>query len=429
MRTVQYKPEINAHAWDNLDSYDNKTSTCINASRVSCKYFMDKVSEFVGKIQRLINITEQNNNGQNMSDLVQSDKLQLLYRQSSPAVFISIFNAVILLAILWPAQDHRILLAWFSFLLVTAIVRLFLFSWYRKVAPQGQDVLSWEKPYFITLILSSLVWGVGCILIMPSDSPVHQAVIFYFLVGMSGGAISVYSAHRVMTLTTIAAVLFPVTGYFLVNGELIFSGMAVAAIIFFISAIRATSVLSLVLHQNFLMTRQLEISREEAEVLARIDELTGLSNRRAFYEYGKMLTNNSQRNKDELAMILMDVDNFKTVNDSFGHAAGDAALKQIGQILLQRLRKSDVFARIGGEEFGVLLAVTSLNEAARLAEDLRQVIEETPVTFENKSFTLTASFGVSSGAYDIDTLVRQADIAMYQSKAAGRNTVVCDRCL
>jgi len=374
-----------------------------------------------------MNLTEQNVTVPDLSVLVQSDKLQLLYRQSSPAIFISAFNAALLAAILWPAQDHRVLLAWFSILLVTVMARLILFGRYRKAAPQGKDVLAWEKPYFITLILSSLTWGIGCVLIMPPDSPVHQAVIFYFLIGMSGGAISVYSAHRMMTLATVAAVLLPATVYFLFSGEFIFAGMAVGATIFFLSAIRATSVLSVAMHQNFLMMHQLEISKEEAEWLARVDELTGLYNRRAFYEYGKVLSNNARRNKDEIAMVLMDIDNFKAINDDYGHAAGDAALKQIGQLLLQRLRKSDIFARIGGEEFGMLLPVTSLTEAARLAEELRQVIENSPVTYEDQQFSVTASFGVSSGMCDIDTLVRQADMAMYKSKESGRNAVICDR--
>jgi diguanylate cyclase len=373
-----------------------------------------------------MDLTEKNNVAADLSVLVQSDKLKLLYRQSFPAIFISVLNAVLLTAILWPAQEHRLLLSWFGLLLATAMARLILFGRYTKAAPQGMHVLSWEKPYFITLVLSSLVWGVGCLFIMPPDSPVHQAVIFYFLIGMSGGAISVYSAHREMTLATIAAVLLPVTGYFLINNEFVFVGMAIGAIIFILSALRATSVLGLSMHQNLLMTHQLEISKEEAERLARVDELTGLYNRRAFYEYGKVLINNSQRNKDEISVILMDIDNFKTINDSFGHAAGDATLKQIGQILLQRLRKSDVFARVGGEEFGMLLPATSLTKAARLAEEIRHVIEQTPVSFENESFSITASFGVSSGEYDIDTLVRQADIAMYQSKDSGRNVVVCD---
>ena len=371
--------------------------------------------------------TEENTTVPDLSVLVQSDKLKLLYRQSFPAIFVSTFNAALLTAILWPVQDHELLLIWFCFLLLTSMVRLILFMRYRKAAPQEQDVLSWEKPYFITLVLSSLTWGVGCVLIMPADSALHQAVIFYFLIGMSGGAVSVYSAHRIMTLTTITTILLPTTVYFLLNGEFVFLGMAVGAIIFFLSTIRSTRVFGLALHQNFLMTHQLAISKEEAERLARIDELTGLYNRRAFYEFGKVLVNNSQRNKDELAMIHMDIDNFKTINDQYGHAAGDAALKQIGQIMLQRLRKSDIYARIGGEEFGMLLPLTSLNKAAQLAEELRQVIESSPVAFENHSFNITASLGVSSGISDIDTLVRQADNAMYKSKKSGRNTVVCDR--
>ena len=374
-----------------------------------------------------MDLTEKNTAVADLSVLVQSDKLKLLYRQSFPAIFISVLNAILLTTILWSTQDHRVLLSWFGILLATAMTRLILFGRYRKAAPEGENVLIWEKPYFITLTLSSLVWGVGCLFIMPSDSPVHQAVIFYFLIGMSGGALSVYSAHREMTLATIASVLLPVTVYFLVNREFVFVGMAIGAIIFFLSALRATRVLGLSMHQNLLMTHQLEISKEEAERLARVDELTGLYNRRAFYEYGKVLINNSQRNKDEISVILMDIDNFKTINDRFGHAAGDATLKQIGQILLQRLRKSDVFARVGGEEFGMLLPATSLTKAARLAEEIRHVIEQTPMRFENEHFSITASFGVSSGQYDIDSLVRQADIAMYQSKDSGRNVVICDK--
>ena len=374
-----------------------------------------------------MDLTKKNKLNPDLSVLVQADKLQLLYHQSFPAIFISLFNATLLTVLLWSVQSHDVLLTWFGVLTATAVARLILFSRYRKAAPQGSDISHWEKPYFITLTLSSLVWGIGCIFIMPVESPIHQAVIFFVLIGMSGGAISVYSAHRAMTLTTIATVLLPVTTYFLVSGELVFTGMAIGAIVFFLSAIRATKVLNLALHQNFLMTHQLKRSKEKAERLARIDDLTCLFNRRAFYEYGEILANNGMRSKDELAMILMDIDNFKTINDRYGHAAGDAALKQIGQLLLKRLRKSDIFARIGGEEFGMLLPLTSLSKAAQLAEELRHAIANTPVTHENDSFTVTASFGVTSGISDIDTLVRQADLTMYQSKDSGRNTVICDK--
>jgi diguanylate cyclase (GGDEF)-like protein len=259
---------------------------------------------------------------------------------------------------------------------------------------------------------------------MPVQSPVHQAVIFYFLIGMSGGAISVYSAHRAMTLATVAAVLLPATGWFLFQHDFVFVGMAVGAVIFYISAVRSANVLSLALQKNFLMTHELKKAKEEAEKLARFDELTGLHNRRAFYEHGNVLANHSQRSNEELAMVIMDIDNFKSINDRFGHAAGDAALKQIGRIMLQRLRKSDVFARLGGEEFGMLLPATTLQKATKLAEQLRRVIADTPVIFNNEQFMITASFGVTAGQSDIDELVRHADMAMYQSKDSGRNTVV-----
>ncbi len=372
-------------------------------------------------------LTEKMNSTPALNELVDAEKLQLLFRQSYPAIFISIFNALVLTAILWSVQDHSLLLGWFITLLGTALVRLYIFTRYRKLLPQGQDVLSWEKPYFITLLLSSLAWGVGGMVILPVDSPLHQAAIFAFLIGMSGGAISVYSTHRLMTLSTIAILLLPVTTWFVIRGDMIFTGLAIASIVFFLSSIRATRSISSTLHQNLLMTHELKRSKEEAEKLARIDELTGLYNRRAFYELGKVLVSQAQRNKEPLAMIMMDIDNFKLVNDRFGHAAGDIALQEIGNIMCQRLRKSDVFARIGGEEFALLLPATTTEQAMQLADELRMVISGTDIRFGEQHFSLTASFGVTSGDSDIDTLARQADNAMYQSKDSGRNTVICDQ--
>ncbi len=354
---------------------------------------------------------------------VQADTLQLLFRQSFPAIFVSLFNAILLIAMLWSVQNTDVLLGWFAVLIVASLARLVLFIRYQKIAPQGADILRWERPYFITLVLSSIIWGVGCVLIMPAHSALHQAIVFFILIGMAGGAVSVYSAHRAMTLTTMAILLLPTSIYFLLYGDYIFGLMVVAAIMFFTSAIRTTAVLSDSLQQTFTLTHELKASRDKADRVARVDELTGLLNRRAFYEYGKLLTHSSQRKKEDLAMIMMDLDNFKRINDSFGHAAGDVALKKIGEILHQRLRKSDVFARIGGEEFALLLPQTSLNEATELAEKLRQTIADATVEFDNEHINITASFGVSSGLFDIDALARQADAAMYQSKDAGRNKV------
>jgi diguanylate cyclase (GGDEF)-like protein len=370
-----------------------------------------------------MNHSENNVTALDLSVLVQSDRLQLLYQQSFPAVFVSMAAAIIFTVTLWPVQDHQLLLAWFSALFLTAMARLILFLQYRKISPEGEEVLIWEKPYFITLMLTSVTWGIGSLFIMPEDSQVHQIVIFSFMIALAGGATSLYSSHSTMTLATVAVILLPVTVYFFMNGGYVYVGMAAAAVLFFISCLRATQFLSQTLNKNFLMTRQLEISNKEAERLARIDDLTGLYNRRAFYEYGALLANNSKRNTDELSMINMDIDNFKLINDTFGHAAGDDVLKQVGQVLLQRLRKSDIYARIGGEEFGMLLPMTSLDQATQLAEQLRQAIEKMSFETGDENFTITASFGVATGSYDVDVLVRRSDQVMYTSKESGRNMV------
>jgi len=362
---------------------------------------------------------------QDIAVLVNADRLQLLYLQSYPAIFVSIFAAIVLLAALWPAQDNNTLLGWFGLLLVTSTARFYLFHRYKRSSPTRKDIHLWAKPYYLTLLLTSAVWGLGALVIMPADSMVHQVIIYSYMIGLSGGAISLYSSHTGITLATITIILVPATIYLLLNGGYVFVSLAIGGVVFFLSAVRATRFIGNTLQQNFMMTHQLKISSKNAERLARIDDLTGLYNRRAFYEYGKLLAHNCQRNKDNISMIHMDIDNFKSINDTYGHVAGDDVLKTIGQLLQQRLRKSDVFARIGGEEFGLVLAMTSQDKAVQLAEELRQVIERTHFSSDGRNFNITASFGVASDVYDIDTLVSQSDSVMYQSKESGRNRVMC----
>ena len=370
---------------------------------------------------------ETNSANADFSILVQTDQLQLLYRQSFPAIYSSMISAVILTAILWPAQSHDLLLSWFGLLSVAAMARFYLFMRYNKVSPQGEEILSWERPYFITLMLSSSIWGIGGLLIIPPDSQLHLVIIFSFLVAMSGGAIAYYSSYSAMATATISIMLLPIAGYFFIMTEYTFVGIAIATIGFFVSAIRASRFISLTIYKNLIMTRQLEASNVEKQRLAYIDDLTGLNNRRAFYEFGKILTNNCQRSNNEVSMIHMDIDNFKIINDTYGHAAGDTVLKKIGQILSRRLRKSDVFARIGGEEFGMLLSTTSLKQAVSLAEKLRLEIEQCSFMFDHEEHSITASFGVTSGTYDIDTLVKQSDQFMFLSKQGGRNRVTYNK--
>lgn len=165
---------------------------------------------------------------------------------------------------------------------------------------------------------------------------------------------------------------------------------------------------------------------EKLEKLVMTDELTGMPNRRSFFTRGKEEINRITRYPAPLSLIMLDIDRFKKINDTFGHDAGDFALKTIAAIFKQVIRGVDHAARLGGEEFGILLPNTGLQEAQLLAERLRQKIEETSFDFQDQSINMTASLGVSSykmPAQTLDELFHCADIALYQAKNAGRNQV------
>ena len=110
--------------------------------------------------------------------------------------------------------------------------------------------------------------------------------------------------------------------------------------------------------------------------LANTDMLTGISNRRAFEQYAKRIIEDATNSKKQYALLLLDIDYFKKINDTFGHAAGDAVLQQLGKVFTESLRQSDIFGRVGGEEFAILLNKVSYTEAVQIAERLRKIIEK-----------------------------------------------------
>jgi two-component system, cell cycle response regulator len=167
---------------------------------------------------------------------------------------------------------------------------------------------------------------------------------------------------------------------------------------------------------------------EESRHLATIDGLTGLTNRRAFVEALDIEVARAARYGHQLSVILLDVDHFKQVNDTHGHASGDAVLAAVGAVLPKHVRKGDIVARWGGEEFVVALHSTDLAGAGTVAERMRQALEKLALSSPtHKPIPVTASFGAVSlrPGETVDALVDRADRNMYRAKSAGRNRVEC----
>jgi two-component system, sensor histidine kinase LadS len=176
---------------------------------------------------------------------------------------------------------------------------------------------------------------------------------------------------------------------------------------------------------------QLRVGQEErlrAERLAQLDPLTGLNNRRAFYDKTSPLWAQVNRHGHVASVMLLDVDHFKQLNDEYGHAHGDEVLKVLANILRHSVRQGDVLARWGGEEFIVFLPETGQEDALALAERLRTEFAETPIPHERGASVVSASFGIAQKAdhhLTLDALIAAADECLYRSKQDGRNRVTC----
>lgn len=172
---------------------------------------------------------------------------------------------------------------------------------------------------------------------------------------------------------------------------------------------------------------QLEELNDRLDRMAHIDELTGLANRRRFYEQLHQSWSICQQLNSDLTVAIIDFDFFKQINDSFGHQAGDRVLSTAAAIIQKLIRDEDLAARLGGEEFAILLPGIDLESALQVADRIRRKIAESPV-LENEGgdIHITVSIGVASllsGKESADTLISKADEALYASKQAGRNKV------
>jgi diguanylate cyclase (GGDEF)-like protein len=198
-----------------------------------------------------------------------------------------------------------------------------------------------------------------------------------------------------------------------------------------LALIAATAISTLALSSAWRKWRELryevaKLKRTEEAIkqLAYHDSLTGLPNRRLFNDRLDVAIAYAQRNRHKLAMLLLDLDQFKDVNDTLGHSVGDKLLKAVSERLINILRKSDTVARMGGDEFMLMLPEMALEEdAAKVAAKILNAFQD-PFVFEGYELRITTSIGIAIYPHDgedSDTLVKNADIAMYCAKEQGRH--------
>lgn len=272
------------------------------------------------------------------------------------------------------------------------------------------------SPALYIFLVASFVTFVGAIMNVPIDQ--FRAVWLYLLV-LVAYILAGTGTGIALTLASIAAViLLSTTMSVAMNTETLVTtvgGLMVLSIIAYTHTDRMNR-----------YARLLEESNGELKQLASQDPLTGLFNPRMCTALGEQLMKIAVRESKPFSVVYIDLDHFKQINDEYGHQAGDDVLVRVAEIIGAYLRDSDVCARLGGEEFCALLPDTDKEGAKQLAENIREQIEKTVHSLENKALNVTASFGVAQllqTDHSLAEIQKRADLALYAAKKGGRNKV------
>lgn len=304
--------------------------------------------------------------------------------------------------------------------IVAVINLLFTFSYLIPLALNRFESHRTAKTIFFIILMLHLVICTN--LYVTRDSGFH---LYFFLVPT--GAFLLFETkdkyHKVV-LSLIATLLFFYCENTVNENPLIALSDTMNHYIYqsvvFINMIEVVFVLTL-------FVNQIETNEEKLFQQAKTDALTKIANRHFFFEQGNKQLEQATDNERPYTVALIDIDHFKSINDKYGHNAGDVCLMETARMFKMLVRKQDVIARIGGEEFVIAMPETTMKEAQSIVERIREAVSEHSIEIDvNTKFSCTASFGIatlSEECRDLKSLLNNADKALYQAKESGRNRV------
>lgn len=352
----------------------------------------------------------------------------------------------------------------FLIMVVVHVAHILIFV-YSDQAGKSETVLLWRDGIiYAHLVMAILItlFGIGAFMISRKNmvssmiSRIFQSIVIfsYLLFGVAVSLIDQLVTSNIMPFF-VASVGIAVT--FLIRPIFVLIYYAITFLVFYytvdlmqtsselllsvrVNSITATGIsvgIALVLWRNNIKSIQqknqieeqqekLKDSNRQLQYLATHDPLTGLINREQFMQTVEREIVSIQNNEKETSMVIMDIDYFKNINDHYGHPVGDRILKEVADFIKEVLRRTDIPARLGGEEFIILLPDTSLSEGNRVAEKLQQKLQDHSFSIDGVDHKITASFGVASLTHchhSFQECYSEADKALYRAKNNGRNCV------
>lgn len=363
---------------------------------------------------------------------IQHSLLEQLFAANKRTLVTSAFVAIILAYVERNSLPRHLVIAWLSVILVINLIRYLITNHHQHHVSHDIKVTQRRLAQFrVGVMVSGLVWGGTSVLIYPHNDLQHQMFIIFVLTGLVSGAIVSYSVDLVSAVSFTMMLLTPMLIRLLLEREEIAFTMAISGILFLVFMLLSIRNINRNFLENIKLRHDAVEREDEIKQLAFYDQLTNLPNRRLLLDRLEQALTVSARSGRRGALLFLDLDYFKMLNDTLGHDMGDLLLKKVAERLLSCVRESDTVARLGGDEFVVMLEDLSedVGEATKQAGKVADLIIETlniPYMLNTLEHNSTPSIGIAlfgEHGSSHEELLKHADIAMYQAKKAGRNVV------
>jgi diguanylate cyclase (GGDEF)-like protein len=349
------------------------------------------------------------------------------------ALFLSLF--------FWTRARAELLIGILALMIV--ILTPAILSWQRlrfRARPEQVSAKNETRAIIFAVALGAL-WGVLVWILFPIANADERAMLVVFMIALTGGSVSFFSSSPLASLGFFLPYMSPLLVMTVRFDQTDLPTLSSVVAVFILTAMFFTrtaweefvaSVRLLVerdqaLAESKASSKQLAQALSRMQDLAMVDELTGLKNRRAFFDDAEPAVAAARRRKQPIAVALLDLDFFKDVNDTYGHAVGDVVLKEVARRITSTLREEQIVGRLGGEEFVALLPDTTPAQALIAIERVRKAIgaSQIPLPGGGPAITVTVSGGIAPVLEDegLESVIDLADKAMYRAKGLGRDRV------
>lgn len=362
---------------------------------------------------------------------VKSEQIRIIF-DAIPQTLLSVFIiSTILSTVLWDVNDHKVIVTWFLITNAISLLRWYFYRLFNQLDESESVDHSWQKIIVITSGLSGLSWSAAGIWLFNESSTEYQLFLVFVIAGMCAGSITTLSAILRIASTFLVLAITPIIVQFLLMDTKFSFAIALMAILYLAMLLVSAKRLNITIFESLSIRYRHEIAEQTIHYQALYDELTKLPNRSLFLNsLNKEIARSSRKNYCG-AVFFIDLDRFKSINDSLGHHIGDELLILAAARMQTRLRKEDSVARLGGDEFVALFTELGSDfelasfQAKRIANDLRRLFES-PFVIHTHELHLSISIGVSlfpQPEVKAEELIQFADLAMYDAKNAGRNRI------